>query len=92
MLDANNFTFLIQFRSDYNGSFIVNTQLSNNGLQDLAKSLKERKKDNRHCFDVYIFDRAKRKFSKTTIKKFIDVTDFCTELNQVLTDIYITKK
>lgn len=88
MLDANNFTFLIEFRNSYNGSFIVNTQLSNNGLQDLAKALKERKKDNTHTFDVFQFDRAKRKFSKITIKRFIVLTDFCTELNEVLTEIY----
>lgn len=88
MLDANNYTFLIEFRNSYNGSFIVNTQLSSNGLQDLAKALKERKKDNTHSFDVFQFDRAKRKFSKITIKRFIVLTEFCTELNQVLTEIY----
>lgn len=87
MLDANNYTFLINFRSDYNGSYIVNTQLSNNGLKTLAENLKERKKKNRHPFDVYQFDRAKRKFSKITIKRFAVLTDFCTELNQVLNEI-----
>lgn len=92
MLDANNFTFLISFRNSLTGHFIVNTQLSNNGLQDLAKSLKERKKDNTHSFDVYQFNKAKRKFSKITIDRFIVLTEFCTDLNQVLTDIYITKK
>lgn len=87
MLDANNYTFLINFRSDYNGSYIVNTQLTNNGLQALAENLKERKKENRHPFDVYQFDRAKRKFTKITIKRFTELTSFCTELNQVLTEI-----
>lgn len=87
MLDANNFTFLINFRSDYNGAYIVNTQLSNNGLQALAEDLKARKKENRHPFDVYQFDRAKRKFSKVTIKRFTELTSFCTELNQVLNEI-----
>lgn len=81
MLDANNFVFLIEFQNSYNGSFMVNTQLSNNGLADLAKEVKTQ---GRNSFKVYQFDRSKRKFIKIAMQKFITITSFCTELNIVL--------
>ena len=89
MLYANNFVFLVDFEASSNGSFIVNTENENNGLVDLAKFIKERKKENRHYFKVYQFDRSKRKFMTIPMQKFITVTEFCTELNVVLREIFI---
>lgn len=88
MLDANNFVFLIEFDADYNGSYIVNTETKNNGLAELAQSLKERKKLGRQSFKVYQFDRSKRKFTKISMQKFKSCTDFCTELNIVLNELF----
>lgn len=88
MLDANNYTFLIQFKNTFNNSFIVNTQVSNNGLSELAQALKERRKTGTQNFDVYQFDKSKRKFLKITREKFILLTSFHTELNVILTDLY----
>lgn len=89
MIDANNFVFLIEFDADYNGSYIVNTEnTQNNGLSKLAESLKERKKLGRQSFKVYQFDRSKRKFTKISMQKFKDRTDFCTYLNVVLNEIF----
>lgn len=79
MLDANNFTFLIEFKNSYNGSFIVNTNIKDNTLQGLANELRERK-DTQKYFDVFIFDRAKRKFTKFSKDRFKLIIGFNTEL------------
>lgn len=79
MLDANNFTFLIEFKHSYNGSFIVNTNIKDNTLQGLTNELRERKGVQKD-FDVFLFDRAKRKFTKISKDRFKLIIGFNTEL------------
>lgn len=81
MLDANNYTFLIEFENSFNGSFIVNNSINN--LRELVKTIEERG-ENSKKFKVYTFDKTKRKFTKITLERFKILTKFCTELDVLL--------
>lgn len=78
--------FLIEFKNSYNQSTIIGSYSKE--LVQLAAMVRSRKKRNTHDFTVYRFDRAKRKFVKINIETFIKLTDYCAELNVVLTEIY----
>lgn len=78
--------FYIEFKNSSNNSLIVSH--SQEDLEKLARTLRDRKKLGIHDFTAYRFSQSKRKFSKISMKTFITLTDYCTDLNVVLTEIY----
>lgn len=78
--------FYIEFKNSANHSLIVSH--SNIDLESLAITLRDRKKLGIHDFTPYRFSQSKKGFKKISMKTFIDLTSYCTDLNVVLTSIY----